>query len=364
MKKTAGLRSLLIMFVMAFMLTAVAPVALPQSHTAMAAKKKSSKKKSSKKKSSKKSAKVDLKINTGMVTVKVGKGATLKVSGNAKKTVKWSSTSNCVKLSKKSGTKIKVKGVKEGVAAVIAKVGSSKVVCCVYVGKATYADASSKTKKALGNPIRLLASYIAKHPISVTTGNTETGQASWEGRSSDVYTYSLTVQGANLVVGVTNNESYVSTDGSSRNYASVTNMYIPTDGNPNATIAYNYTSSYSDGDNYNGNHSFAFNINAVTPGTEVAYYENEVSSNGTPWTSSEPTKRAFAYASAHLVDVLNSFLVDNQTGFTSRDIGFYAYPASHRNIGMMTSADMAAFSSYVASIRAYNQAHYDPDDDY
>ena len=359
MKKTAGLRFLLIMFVMAFMLTAVAPVALPQSHTAMAAKKKSSKKKSSKKKS----AKVDLKINTGMVTVKVGKGATLKVSGNAKKTVKWSSTSNCVKLSKKSGTKIKVKGVKEGVAAVIAKVGSSKVVCCVYVGKATYADASSKTKKALGNPIRLLASYIAKHPISVTTGNTRTGKSSWEGRSSNIYTYSLAVQGANLVVSSVRNDSYVDEDGSSETGSDVTAMYIPIDGNPNATIAYNNAESSSGGYNYSNNYSFAFNINAITPGTEVQYFSSGVSSDGSPWTSSEAYKTSFAYASDNLVDILNSFLVDNKTGFTSRDIGFYAYPASHRNIGMMTSADMAAFASYVASIRAYEQAHYVPYDE-
>ena len=356
MKKTAGFRSLFIMLVMAFMLTAVVPTAMPQSHTAMAAKKKSSKK----------SAKVDLKINTEMVTVKVGKGATLKVSGNAKKAVKWSSTSSCVKLSKKSGTKIKVKGVKEGVAAVVAKVGSAKVVCCVYVGKATYADASSKTKKALGNPIRLLASYIAKHPISVTTGNTDTDRASWEGRSSRVCTYSLAVQGSNLVVSVAYDSSYKYTDGDTEAYADVTAMYIPIDGNPNATIAYSYNNSETyngTASTYSGNHSFPFNINAITPGTEVQYFNSGVSSDGSPWTSSEASKTSFADASDNLVDVLNSFLVDNKTGFTSRDIGFYAYPASHRYVGVMTTADMAAFASYIASVRAYEQAHYVPYDE-
>ena len=352
MKKTVGFRSLFIMLVMAFMLTAVVPTAMPQSHTAMAAKKKSSKK----------STKVDLKINTEMVTVKVGKGATLKVSGNAKKAVKWSSTSSCVKLSKKSGTKIKVKGVKEGVAAVTAKVGSAKVVCCVYVGKATYADASSKTKKTLGNPIRLLASYIAKHPISVTTGNLSTEKASWEGRHTDIITYSLTVQGANLVVSADEKEFYKNTEGGTEDWSYTTTMYLPIDGNPNATITYGYNykdSNSSETENY----SFAFNMNTVTPGTIVQFTYSGVSSDGTPWTSSEPRKTAFAYASDYLVDVINSFLVDNNTGFTSKDIGFYAYPASHRRVGMMTSADMAAFSAYTASIRSYEQAIYDPEDD-
>ena len=346
MKKTVGLRSLLIMFVMAFMLTAVAPVAAPQSHTAMAAKKKSSKKKSSKKKSSKKkkSAKVNLKINKGLVTVKVGKSAALKVSGNAKKAVKWSSTSKCVKLSKKSGTKIKVKGVKEGVAAVIANVGSAKVVCAVYVGKGTYADASSKTKKALGNPIRLLAAYVASHPIVISSGDTSTSKD-----STDIYTYTLSVSGNNLVVGVVNQWSGSGDDDDDQPYtynnSSSNTMAIPLDGNPVATITYSYNSSKSTGYNNSSTRTASININTVTPATEFSW---------SGYTYTEPVYNSLI---GDLINILHCMLVDNNTGFSARDIGFYAYPASHRDIGLLTSSDLAAFATQMAQMKAYYQAH-------
>ena len=340
MKRTTGLRSLLIMFVMAFMLTAVVPVALPQSHTAMAAKKKSSKKKS---------AKVNLKINKTMTTVKVGKSVTLKVSGNAKKAVKWISTSKNVKLSKKAGTKISVKGVSDGVAAVIAKVGSAKVVCAVYVGKGTYADASSKTKAALGNPIRLLAAYVASHPIVISSGDTSTSKD-----RTNIETYTLSVSGNNLVVGVVNqwSGSYWGDDEETDqtytyNNSESNTMAIPLDGNPVATITYSYNNSRSTGDTDSDTRTASININTVTPATEFSWSGN---------TYTEPVFDSFI---GELISILHCMLVDNNTGFTARDIGFYAYPASHRNIGLLTSSDLAAFATQRAQMKAYYQSHPD-----
>ena len=346
MKRTTGLRSLLIMFVMAFMLTAVVPVALPQSHTAMAAKKKSSKKKSSKKKS----AKVNLKINKTMTTVKVGKSVTLKVSGNAKKAVKWISTSKNVKLSKKAGTKISVKGVSDGVAAVIAKVGSAKVVCAVYVGKGTYADASSKTKAALGNPIRLLAAYVASHPIVISSGDTSTNKD-----ETVICTYTLSVSGNNLVVGVVNQRSGSDKEWDDNdqpytytyNNSSSNTMAIPLDGNPVAAITYSYNNSRSTGYNYSDTRTASININTVTSATEFS------------WSGNTSTELVYYSEIGDLIDILHCMLVDNNTGFTARDIGFYAYPASHRNIGLLTSSDLAAFATQRAQMKAYYQSHPD-----
>ena len=342
MKRTTGLRSLLIMFVMAFMLTAVVPVALPQSHTAMAAKKKSSKKKS---------AKVNLKINKTMTTVKVGKSVTLKVSGNAKKAVKWISTSKNVKLSKKAGTKISVKGVSDGVAAVIAKVGSAKVVCAVYVGKGTYADASSKTKAALGNPIRLLAAYVASHPIVISSGDTSTNKD-----GTDIYTYTLSVSGNNLVVGVVNQWSGSDEDWNddeetyqtyTYNDSSSNTMAIPLDGNPVATITYSENNSRSTGYNYSDTRTASININTVTSATEFS------------WSGKTYMEPVFDSSIGYLINILHCMLVDNNTGFTARDIGFYAYPASHREIGLLTSSDLAAFATQRAQMKAYYQSHPD-----
>ena len=345
MKRTTGLRSLLIMFVMAFMLTAVVPVALPQSHTAMAAKKNLQRKSLSKKKS----AKVNLKINKTMTTVKVGKSVTLKVSGNAKKAVKWISTSKNVKLSKKAGTKISVKGVSDGVAAVIAKVGSAKVVCAVYVGKGTYADASSKTKAALGNPIRLLAAYVASHPIVISSGDTSTSKD-----RTNIETYTLSVSGNNLVVGVVNqwSGSYWGDDEETDqtytyNNSSSNTMAIPLDGNPVAAITYSYNNSRSTGYNYSDTRTASININTVTSATEFS------------WSGKTYMEPVFDSSIGYLINILHCMLVDNNTGFTARDIGFYAYPASHRDIGLLTSSDLAAFATQRAQMKAYYQSHPD-----
>lgn len=158
MKLKARIRSLAVMLVMAMALTAAVPEVLPQTHTVEAAKKKPA-----------------LKTRQSVITVKVGKKKTVKVTGNAGKTVKWTTSSKNVKLSKKKGTRISVKGVKDGVSVLTAKAGKSKVKVVVFVGKGKFSDASSKTRKAAGNPTALVANYVKKHPISVSTGNTETG---------------------------------------------------------------------------------------------------------------------------------------------------------------------------------------------
>ena len=100
-------------------------------------------------------------------------------------------------------------------------------------------------------------------------------------------------------------------------------------------------------------------MNSITPGTEISYtYSSSSGDQGTDKCGFFD----FGYAST-LVDVLHCFLVDNNTGFTVKDIGFSAYPASHRGIGVLTSVDLQAFAAQCDSIRAYNRAHYHDYDD-
>jgi len=363
MKLKAGIRSLLVMFVMALVFTVAAPSVLPNVYSVQAAKKKSSKKKAK--------AKVNLKISKDMASVKVGKSVALKVTGNAKKTVKWSTTNNCVKLSKKTGNKIKVKGVKDGVAAVVAKVGGSKVVCCVYVGNGAFSDANAKTRNAIGNPIRLLAAYVAQHPITVQSGN-EDSDYSPTSTYSGSNVYGLRVEGANLVVeriytytrqSTNKAGTYTYTYGGTNK----TRMSIPVDGSPVATIAYEHTYNrtgtdvepYSSGETY----AFTININTITPGTEIQYIPTYTYSDSTPETQTEASKTSFYEISDQIVDVLHCLLTDNKTGFTAKDIGFAAYTPSHRYIGLLTNEDLANFAAQMASVKAYNQAHYKEYDD-
>lgn len=161
MKIKTSIKSLFIMLVMALVLTSVTPVVLPQTHTAEAAKKKA-KKTSKKGKKGKKGKAVNLRLNKTIAKVKVGKKVSIKVKGNKNKPVTWKISNGKVAKLTANGTKATITGVKDGIVAVTAKVGKSKVVCAVYVGKGTYADASGKTRKAFGNPIQLLAKYVAK----------------------------------------------------------------------------------------------------------------------------------------------------------------------------------------------------------
>lgn len=397
MKIKSSIKSLLVMLVMALALTAAVPAVLPQTHTVEAAKKK------------KKSAKVNLTISKDYATIKVGKKLTLKVKGNAKKTVKWStSDKKVVKLSAKKGTKVKVTGLKEGVAVVTAKVGKNKVTAVVFVGKATFADASSKTRKAAGSPLALVGKYLAQHPITIQTGEMNT-YASKNGNYSSTGTYTASVVGSNLVIAYTNNYTdnysesvndwdyvadangyekrvdYTYTYAYQEQTVDSKAIYIPLDGNPLGYYEENITDNDARQRTYNGapeghtnynyteksseKNSATFNIPTLTAGTRVdvnhSYtyqYFNAPNEDGQPHTSTDVYKNRRVSDIKFLVNVLHCLLTDNNTGFKASDLGFTAFHANHKGIGLLTNADFAEYAQQVVAIKADNAAHLDDED--
>lgn len=354
MKLKARIRSLAVMLVMAMALTAAVPEVLPQTHTVEAAKKKPA-----------------LKTRQSVITVKVGKKKTVKVTGNAGKTVKWTASSKNVKLSKKKGTRISVKGVKDGVSVLTAKAGKSKVKVVVFVGKGKFSDASSKTRKAAGNPTALVANYVKKHPISVSTGNTYTYYS--EHPDTRVVTYSLKVVGTNLVVSIT--YEFINNDTRYENDQEVPftwhekddySMYLPVAGGNTAYVERTYADNYPGNSETSKWRATLSDIAALTAVSRIDYSKTSTNTiDGTQTTDTETYRnKPVSYLEIDdLVDSLNALLVDNNTGYTAKDLGFTSFHPNHSSLGVLTRADLAEYAARNDQIRAYNIAHKDDYDD-
>ncbi len=391
MKSKLNFRSLMFALVTAFLLLTVAPSVMTQSHLVHA-------------------KSVSLKLSKTKAKVKVKKSKT--ITAKCKKKVKWSLSDKKVASIKAKGNKVTVTGKKNGVTALIAKVGKKKVVCQITVGKgASYSSISSKTKKALKlSAAQALAKYLNARKgkaITLYSDNLSTstehygGGNSWTSNRNIVYKLSST--GGNIVLQktettTTHNAKYYNQ--TSKKYedcniddtdVEVTTLSIPVDGTKTATYKYSYSShdyNFTDGkyedDTYSSETTFDISsfqvgtaLNWTRTDTDEDPYTREVyakdsegntqyDGNGDPIVAAKyeshytlvETSNGFARTSsgvANMLNLLDAILVDNNTGFRLKDLGF-KFSTSRYGIGVMTNSELSRIAAQLAAERAFNES--------